>query len=262
MNILLLRLDYQKTITGLLARFPDASHVDRFIDSDTTVISPDGETNAVLLRNAVPSHLHMLAFELLRTVDDVPSGRPSAMGTKSLPRSLGLDGRPSPRRGVNARVLELSEARHGKLGFDAPGHETPFTARHREMLVGNERLIKLVDGLYKKFLPIQHERQLVAANKIPHCRLANTVFTTMYATRNFRTAYHRDANNLPGVMTSLLPLGKFEGGALVLPRFRIAIDFRPGDVLFFDPNQLHGNLPFKGQRVSIALYCGGWAASL
>ncbi len=44
----------------------------------------------------------------------------------------------------------------------------------------------------------------------------------------------------------------------MLPRFRIAIGFLPGDVLFFDPSQLHGNLQFKGERISMALYCGGW----
>jgi hypothetical protein len=88
--------------------------------------------------------------------------------------------------------------------------------------------------------------------------LAKSVFTTVYVAKNFRTAYHRDAGNLRGVMTCLLPMGEFSGGALVLPRFRIAFAFKPGDVLFFNPQELHGNLPFKGERLSAALYCGGW----
>jgi len=147
------------------------------------------------------------------------------------------------------------------LGWDRPGHETALTVRRREMLLGNEQLIKLADQLYKQHLPAFYAKQWVTVAKVPRYRLSNTVFTTIYVARNFRTAYHRDRNNLAGVMTCLMPMGSFEGGALVLPRFRIAIAFRPGDVLFFDPNQFHGNLPFKGERVSIALYCGGWVTS-
>jgi hypothetical protein len=40
-----------------------------------------------------------------------------------------------------------------------------------------------------------------------------------------------------------------------LPRWRIAFALQPGDLLLFDPQQLHGNLPFKGRRLSAAFFC-------
>jgi hypothetical protein len=56
-------------------------------------------------------------------------------------------------------------------------------------------------------------------------------------------------------MTALVPMGEFTDGGLVLPRYRIAIAFKPGDLLLFDPQEVHGNLPFTGKRLSLALYC-------
>ena|ERR1700674_384588 len=34
-----------------------------------------------------------------------------------------------------------------------------------------------------------------------------------------------------------------------------AFAFTPGDLLLFDPQQLHGNLPFEGERLSAIFYC-------
>jgi hypothetical protein len=124
------------------------------------------------------------------------------------------------------------------------------------MLKGNERLIKLVDELYKLYAPAPYERQRTEIEEVPQWRLWDTVFSTIYLARNFRTAYHFDSGNLKGVMTALMPMGNFTGGELVLPRWRLSIAFKPGDILFFDsPAILHGNLPFTGHRLSAAYYC-------
>lgn len=123
------------------------------------------------------------------------------------------------------------------------------------MLDGNERLIKLVDQLYAQHLPMFHAKQWAEVEKVPRWRLWNTVFSTIYLGKNLRTAYHTDRGNLRGVMSAIMPMGKFTGGDLVLARWRIAIAYKPGDLLLFDPQQLHGNLPFEGQRLSAAFYC-------
>ena len=56
-------------------------------------------------------------------------------------------------------------------------------------------------------------------------------------------------------MSAVVSMGTFTGGELVLPRWRIAIANRPGDLLLFDSQQLHGNLPFAGDRLSAIFYC-------
>jgi hypothetical protein len=259
MKTLLLRRDDKEAAAKLVGEFADPSHARRPFDRDTVVRAPDtGRISALLLCNVIPRDLHKLAFELCKTVKRQPSNRTNAMATQSLARSVGLDANPSPRLGVNNIVLDASPARDGTLGYDRPDHRTTLTREHREMLDGNRRLIELMDGLYRRNLPDVYARQLAALTKASG-RLWRTAFSTGYIAKNFRTGYHRDGK-WRGGMTCLTATGDFSGGELVLPRFRIAFALRTGDLLIFDAEQVHGNLPIKGERVSLALYCGRWIA--
>jgi hypothetical protein len=256
MKTLLLKNDYRELAAKLVGQFPDRSHATLPLDADTRVIVPDGSISAVLLCNVIPPELHRLAYELWKTVDDRVDNRATAVGTLSLPKSMNLDGTLSQRSGVNARVMDVIQARQGILGYlGRPCRKTPLTIKHPEMLDGNRRLVQLVDELYKEYLPTFYAKQWAAVEKIPRWRLGHTVFTTIYIAKNFRTAYHHDTGNMRGVMSALMPMGQFTGGELILPRWRIAIAFTPGDLLLFDPQQLHGNLPFEGDRLSAIFYC-------
>jgi hypothetical protein len=253
---LLLQYDYDEEANKLIGKFPDRSHATMTLDADTKVIAPDGRIIALLLCDAIPGELHRLAFELLKSVDGPVDNRPTAVGTVSLPKRVKLDGTLSRFSGVNARVMEVVDAQQGMLGYSGRSRRiTPLTIRHPEMLGGNRRLAQLIDRLYKEHLPTFHAEQRAAVEKFPRWQLGNTVFTTIYIAKNFRTAYHRDTGNMRGVMSALMPMGRFTGGELILPRWRIAIAFKPGDLLLFDPQQLHGNLPFQGERLSAIFYC-------
>jgi hypothetical protein len=258
MKTRILKLDFKKATPKLDGAFPDQSHVTLTLYRATKVIAPDGKLIAVLLPNAIPEDEHLLAHELWKPVDGLVSNRATAVGTRSLPRTTNKHGVPSPRSGVNVRVLEVTEARQGILGYlDRPKcRGTLLSKEHPEMIEGNRRLIEHIDSLYAQHLPDVHAQQRREVEKAGSSwRLWNTVFSTVYLAKNFRTAYHTDRGNLRGVMTALMPTGKFTGGELVLPRWRIAIAFKPGDLLLFDPQQLHGNLPFEGERISAAFYC-------
>lgn len=257
MRSLRLELDYKKAAAKLTGEFPDRSHADLTLDSDGTVISPDGRISAVLLCNVIPPEVHKLAFQLWRPVNGSVSNRATAAGTMSPPRYTNEDGTQSPRSGVHEQVLKIVEARQGLLGCsDRPCRKTMLTKRCPEMLEGNRGLIELVDALYARYVAHLYAIQRAEIEKAdPRWRLWATAFSTIYLTKNFRTAYHTDRGNLQGVMTALMPMGNFTGGELVFPRWRVAIAFKPGDLVLFDPQQLHGNLPFKGERISAAFYC-------
>ena len=96
--------------------------------------------------------------------------------------------------------------------------------------------------------------------KAPNWRLWNTAFTSIHINKNLRSAYHVDSGNLKGVMSAMMPIGKFIGGELVLARWRIALAYKPGDLLLFNPQELHGNLPFEGERLSAIFYSAGGIA--
>jgi hypothetical protein len=140
---------------------------------------------------------------------------------------------------------------------DKSFHKTRLTKKRPNMLRRNKTLIELVDKLYKQYLRDIYAIQRTEVKKAPRCRLWHTAFSTIYVAKKFRTAYHTDHSNLHGVMTALMVMGNFTGGELVLPRWRIAFALKPGDLLFFDPQQLHGNLPFEGKRLSAAFFCAG-----
>jgi hypothetical protein len=251
---LLLKADYREAAAKRRGRFPHPLNVAHTIDRDTEVQTSDGRIIAVLLCAVIPSELGKPAYRLWNKVRGVPRNRTMAMGTNSLHTSTNKDGVPSPRSGVHPRVLEVSPARQGILGWkNRDGEMSRLSSEHPEMLSDTKPLIKLVDALYAHHLPAFYALQRAEVKKAPG-RLWHTAFSSIYIAKNFRTAYHVDRGNLLGTMTAIMPLGKFTGGELVLPRWRIAFAYKPGDLLFFDPQQLHGNLPFKGKRISAAFY--------
>jgi hypothetical protein len=167
--------------------------------------------------------------------------------------SLGLRNR------VPDEVLKILPSRQGVLGYtvgrDGKCHKTPLTVRRPELLDQNKTLIELGNSLYAKVLPQMHARQWAEVAHLPHKRLWKTAFTSGYIVRELRSAYHRDQRNLRGVFSVIMPFGSFTGGALILARWGLRINYFPGDILFFDPQLLHGNLPFEGSRLSAIFYC-------
>jgi hypothetical protein len=258
----LLRYDYIEATSELRGKHPAPSHADQTIDKDTVLIAPDGSIVAVLITQQIGSELYKPAYELWKSVDELPSNRATAVGSPSLPRCR-KDGTLSERRGVPKPVLEIlkdQDVGQGTLGYldetpDQPCHKTPLSIRRPEMLDQHQRLIKRVDELYAQHLPSLYGRQRAEVEQVPCWHLSDTVFTTIYIIKNLRTAYHTDSGNLEGVMSAMMPMGEFIGGELILARWRVAIAYRPGDLLFFDPQQLHGNLPFDGERISAVFYC-------
>lgn len=258
MNKLRLRRDYQKQVaeSRLEGKHPAPSHADVMLSKATEVIAPDGITTALLLCDVIPTDLHRLAFELWKPIDGLVTNRPTAMGTGYLPRRINRDGIPSSRRGVPDEVAKSGPERQGNLGY-WDGRLTLLTRKHPAMLHCARQVIELVDELYAENLPEFYALQRAAIERIPRCRLWDTAFSSVYLAKNFRTRYHRDSGNLPGVMTAIVPTGDFKGGELVLPRWRIGFAFRPGDLLLFNPEEVHGNLPIAGERISAAMYCAG-----
>jgi hypothetical protein len=256
LEIIWLKHDYQGAALKLKGKSPDPSHIRQSLYEDSKLISPDGSIVALFLRDVIPAPLHERAYKLLKRVDELPENRVTAVGTIPLPRRRKKDGTWSPRRGVNEKVLRVLKkqgVRSGIIGY-LPCHKTRLTKRHPEMLLRNEALIKIMDRLYAEHLPTFYGKQLGVVKKVPCYRLWNTVFTTVYITKNWQTCYHHDGN-LKGVMSGIMSLGNFTGGELVLARWGVAIPYKPGDVLFFDAEQLHGNLPFEGKRLSAIFYC-------
>ena len=81
--------------------------------------------------------------------------------------------------------------------------------------------------------------------------------------KTFRTAYHRDAGDLNEGFSNLTVVsnnGKYSGGYLILPEYKVAINIRPGDLLLINNHDgIHGNTPMvledeSAERISFVCY--------
>jgi hypothetical protein len=252
--------DFAEKAERLRNSVPQTDHARQILDYDFRLRAMDGSVVALLLRDVIPAKLHRRAFRSWYSrVNSHVTNRPEVLGTVSMSKSTCRDGAPSGFKGVNDEILNSTPAGTAlqeTLGCSSKGIITPMTEKHPDMLEDNRELIELLDWQFKKHLPQFREKALTEIKKAPkQCRLLKTAFTSIYLLKSWSSRYHKDSNNLRGVLTALTPFGDFDGGELVLPRWAIAIALKPGDLLFFDPQQVHGNLLFKGKRISAAFYC-------
>ena len=109
--------------------------------------------------------------------------------------------------------------------------------------------VKSVDECYRKWAPEKWAIQKAHATQVPpEWIIANTCFSTITLNKNFSIGYHQDKGDFSeglGVMAHLC-LGDYEGGELVLPRYRIAFKMKSQDVIMFDSHEVHGVVPLSG----------------
>jgi len=256
--------DYKRETAHLTREFASLEHVDKdkMLGKDTLALRPDGCPTALLLKGRMDPKLCKTAFDIGWTMNESLETRASVVGSAAMPRIKKNGRRGSFAVTPNAVLeeLEREHARQGTLGATAgtrarPAQITELTEKRPELLDQLRSLIERSDQLFEEFLPSFRAVQRAEVKKAPLLRLWRTAFSSAYFAKALQCAYHRDRENLRGAMSVLLPLGTFTGGQLVIPRWRIGIAFEPGDLLLFDPGQLHGNLPIAGKRVSLVLYC-------
>ncbi len=141
-------------------------------------------------------------------------------------------------------------------------HATMLCRDHPEKWKQMQPFIKSVNEIFQKYAPEKYAIQKAVAEEVPkEWIIGTTAFSTITMNKNFSIHYHRDANDLKeglGVMSHLC-IGDYEGGELVIPRFRLAIRFKHKDVVLFDVGQVHGVMPLKGawgrfNRITVVHY--------
>jgi hypothetical protein len=143
------------------------------------------------------------------------------------------------------------------------GRATAYTQNHYDKFEMAFPFLQSLDRGFKELLPWRWGNQRAAADKIdPRFLVPDTVFTTITVNKTFRTACHRDAGDFTDGLSNLLVLsnnGKYRGGYLVFPEYRVAVNVRPGDLLLVNNHEIiHGNTPIEpyedGERISLVCY--------
>lgn len=79
----------------------------------------------------------------------------------------------------------------------------------------------------------------------PGLTIGRTCLSTVAVNVNYESCYHFDNGDLPSgysTLTAMAVGGPYQGGLLVLPKYRVAIDIRDGDLLCNQSHlDLHGN---------------------
>jgi hypothetical protein len=109
--------------------------------------------------------------------------------------------------------------------------------------------------VFRSWIPDRYAAQQAVVAQVPGWHLHGTAFTTITVNKSFRTAYHTDKGDLKAGFSTLTTLGKFDGGLLVVPRYRVAFKVRPGSLLMMNAHEFHGNTQMTGERISCVLYC-------
>lgn len=146
---------------------------------------------------------------------------------------------------------------------------TRFTADYPDKWSKMIPLIKNIDTQYKKLAPKHYKFQRKCADETAF-RIPGTAFTTITTNVTTQMGCHRDSGNLKESFGNLVVIekGKYEGGYLGYPQYKIGVDVRTGDFLACDIHQIHGNTPIlkkseDAERLSIVCYLrqGVWENS-
>jgi hypothetical protein len=265
MKLLQLNHDDERGAQSLKGTYANASHYDHVVDDDTIALTPDGEVLAVLVTEVLSSPVQHEAYKHLSTIYGMPDNRATAVYRgSSLPRIRKRDGSLSRTRQVPHTILDLLKSkgvRADVLGYlDATRRIrrcrlSSWSLNRPDVLPGVMPLVQEADDVFRSWIPDRYAAQKAVVTRVPGWHLHGTAFTTITVNKSFRTAYHTDKGDLKVGFSTLTTLGKFAGGLLVMPRYRVAFNVQPGTVLMMDAHEFHGNTQITGERISCVLYC-------
>jgi hypothetical protein len=246
-------------------QFANPAHYNYLIEEDAIVVGPDGVI-ARLVTNCLEPKLVANTREHFAKVKGDLSGRGSIVGKGAMMARQRKDGTLSHTTGVPLSIVKKMRAQNTYSDFlgwmDASKHgdrfpqcrQTAWSRNSPEIHGAAEPFIRAVDTVYAQELPDHYSRQMEFMKPVSaEFKFVGTTFSTCTVNRNLRTAYHTDHADFAGGMGNLVVLAG-EDGALVMPKFRIAFLPRPTDVLLMNVHEMHGNLPFTGERLTAVLY--------
>ena len=255
-----LKIDHPARRPGYALRFTDKEKLDIKLlqpksNDPVFVYRPGGLLLAVLLKRVIDPEVIGRAYGILSKVNGDPSNRPGIIGEGARQYGIRKDDKLSQRTGVPKIVLKKYGGKTDMFGYyryNSPFRcqPTAWTTKEPKLYAESLEFIHTVNETYRTYLPNEYKRQMEYVDAIPaNLKIEGTAFTTLYVLKNAPTATHTDDFDYPKAFGVMASLGKFRGGWLCFPRWRVAIDYQPGDLLLADVHQLHGNFPiYKGDK--------------
>lgn len=248
----------------------DDSSYDLLVDEEAEVYKPNGDLLFALRKAAISPGLGAKAYAVLARANVTSKNRGVGTGKEFKGTKAKLkDGSVSKTVQVLDPITgKYIDVQSGIIGyFDRYtrfpyARETAYVQQKPQDWKALQPFISRVDQVFAETVPERHAIQrAVAAATDPAWVIGQTAFTTLTVNKNWQTAVHKDAGDLPegfGVM-AYLQAGALDGGYLVMPKYRAAVRLESCDVICFDVHEWHGNTPIIGnpgkhQRITAVFY--------
>lgn len=278
--MLVVRLEHELSdpdADALAATLLDERHYDIVLREDADVYKPNGEVLLKFRKGVLPAESAKAAYKSLRAAastdnrgmsggvlskkakdDDI--SRPIGGKTQTRYRPIKEDGsvsKTSYAKAVHSGIVGYFD-RYARIPYC---RTTAYTLTKPERWVKAMPFIRAVDAVFASEAPDRYAAQkAMIAKTHPDFYIDGTAFTTITVNKNWQTAVHKDSGDYAdgfGVLT-VLRAGNYEGGYLVFPKYRVAVDIQSCDVLLADVHEWHGNTALKGrgkfERISCVFY--------
>lgn len=246
-----------------------------------TVFKPDGKRLLVLRRGAIRPEVIDAAWKFMYGLRvHLSDNRGVYAGGERMREFAGGDPVHATRSkfqrvkgdGTLSRTNRTIPLRSAVVGFLDRGprqyfcRQTQISTKYPEEWAAALPFVQEVGALFKEVVPDRYATQLQAAQTThPAYILPGTPFTTITVNNTVAGAYHTDKGDYgPGFgVMAVFRKGQYSGADFVFPAYGVSCDLQHGDVIFFDPHEVHGNIPFRdgvgseGEdwiRISMVLY--------
>ena len=204
---------------------------------------PDGSLLAVYLPGVLAEPMAD-AYPVLHTIRMLTDNRGLASGT---PRQQRGDQKRTRTRKIASATIGAVDP--GPSTTRAAGRLpvcrlTSWTGQHADEWAELRPLFQAIGGHFREQVPDRWRVQQQWADRTPEdWVIPGTPFTTITVNNTYSTGVHTDAGDLEAGFSTLAVArrGDYQGGHLVLARYRVAVDMRDGDLLLFDAHEWHGN---------------------
>ena len=269
---------------------PCDGHYDKIIDFDVDAFDKSTKRHIFTLKNnAIPQEMISISENIFKDIESrmKPSfSRASAAGIPDIEKIrlakknvLEIEpaiGKPfhaniiykSNRKGktnicnpVNSYMAGWNYDRYKKLGKPC-GFSKEFPSKWHKAIPYFESINSALMQICPEHYMVMHE--WVKLNNIsPNLTIGNTCLTTVAINVNYESCFHFDRGDYEdgySTLTTISPYGLYNGGYLVLPKYRVAIDVKPGSILINQSHKdLHGNTRIikigqQAKRISFVTY--------
>jgi len=223
-------------VDALFGKVLPENAYDMLVTGHTRLLKPNGQPLLVYLPGAIPVATREATYPPLHRIRAKTDNRGPASGSERIKRG-----------GTRTRSMLVMSNIVGNMESVPPfGYcrLTAYTAKETQGWAEVQPMFREMAELFHEHVPERHKAQMAVVNKTqPEWVIPGTPYTTITINNTYPTGVHTDKGDLDAGFSCLATLrrGRYKGGKLVFPQFRVAVDMQDGDLLLMDAHEWHGN---------------------